>query len=72
MAESMPSAEHSLVRLRIALGIAIGDISGKGMSAALLMASLHASLRGQVLSGAGDLGTKMANINRLLYDASEL
>jgi serine phosphatase RsbU (regulator of sigma subunit) len=41
------------------------------MSAALLMASLHASLRGQVLSGAGDLGTKMANVNRLLYDASE-
>jgi serine phosphatase RsbU (regulator of sigma subunit)/dihydrofolate reductase len=53
------------------LGIAIGDISGKGMSAALLMASLHASLRGQVLSGAGDLGTKMANVNRLLYDASD-
>ena len=53
------------------LGIAIGDISGKGMSAALLMASLHASLRGQVLSGAGDLGTKMANINRLLYAASD-
>jgi serine phosphatase RsbU (regulator of sigma subunit) len=52
------------------LGIAIGDISGKGMSAALLMASLHASLRGQVLSGTGDLGTKMANVNRLLYDAS--
>jgi serine phosphatase RsbU (regulator of sigma subunit)/dihydrofolate reductase len=58
------------------LGIAIGDISGKGMSAALLMASLHASLRGQVLSGAGDLGTanlgmKMANINRLLFNASD-
>jgi serine phosphatase RsbU (regulator of sigma subunit)/dihydrofolate reductase len=53
------------------LGIAIGDVSGKGMSAALLMASLHASLRGQVLSGAGDLGTKMANVNRLLYDASD-
>jgi serine phosphatase RsbU (regulator of sigma subunit)/dihydrofolate reductase len=52
------------------LGIAIGDISGKGMSAALLMASLHASLRGQALSGAGDLGLKMSNINRLLYDAS--
>jgi serine phosphatase RsbU (regulator of sigma subunit)/dihydrofolate reductase len=52
------------------LGIAIGDISGKGMSAALLMASLHASLRGQVLSGDGDLGAKMANVNRLLYDAS--
>ena len=53
------------------LGIAIGDISGKGVSAALLMASLHASLRGQALRGAGDLGTKMANVNRLLYDASE-
>jgi serine phosphatase RsbU (regulator of sigma subunit)/dihydrofolate reductase len=53
------------------LGIAVGDISGKGMSAALLMASLHASLRGQVLSGAGDLGAKMANVNRLLYNASE-
>jgi serine phosphatase RsbU (regulator of sigma subunit) len=52
------------------LGIAIGDISGKGMSAALLMASLHASLRSQTLSGAGDLGIKMANVNRLLYDAS--
>jgi serine phosphatase RsbU (regulator of sigma subunit)/dihydrofolate reductase len=52
------------------LGIAIGDVSGKGMSAALLMASLHASLRSQILSGAGDLGMKMANVNRLLYDAS--
>jgi len=53
------------------LGIAIGDISGKGVSAALLMASLHASLRGQTLSGAGDLGTKMTNVNRLLYEASD-
>ncbi|HEX4006249.1 MAG TPA: SpoIIE family protein phosphatase [Acidobacteriaceae bacterium] len=53
------------------LGVAMGDISGKGMSAALLMASLHASLRGQVLSGAGDLGSKIANVNRLLYDASD-
>jgi len=56
------------------LGIAIGDVSGKGVSAALLMASLHASLRSQVLGGTGglgtDLGTKMANVNRLLYDAS--
>jgi serine phosphatase RsbU (regulator of sigma subunit)/dihydrofolate reductase len=53
------------------LGIAIGDISGKGVSAALLMASLHASLRGQTQSGAGDLATKMANVNRLLYAASD-
>jgi serine phosphatase RsbU (regulator of sigma subunit)/dihydrofolate reductase len=53
------------------LGVAIGDISGKGVSAALLMASLHASLRGQAQSGTGDVGTKMANVNRLLYDASD-
>jgi serine phosphatase RsbU (regulator of sigma subunit)/dihydrofolate reductase len=53
------------------LGIAIGDISGKGVSAALLMASLHASLRSQTLNGVGDLGTKMANVNRLLYNASD-
>jgi serine phosphatase RsbU (regulator of sigma subunit)/dihydrofolate reductase len=53
------------------LGIAIGDISGKGVAAALLMASLHASLRGQVLSGTGDLGRRMASINRLLHEASE-
>ena len=29
-------------------GIAIGDISGKGIGASLMMASLQASLRGQV------------------------
>ena len=64
---SLPEAGQGCDRL----GVAIGDISGKGMSAALLMASLHASLRGQVLSGTGDLGAKMANVNRLLYAASD-
>ena len=32
---------------------------------------LVASLRGQVLSCAGDLGTKMSNVNRLLYCTSD-
>jgi len=68
--ENISSASGSTARGCDPLGVAIGDISGKGMSAALLMASLHASLRGQVLSRAGDLGTKMANVNRLLYEAS--
>jgi len=36
---------------RCALGLAIGDVSGKGIPAALLMASLQASLRGQTLAG---------------------
>jgi serine phosphatase RsbU (regulator of sigma subunit)/dihydrofolate reductase len=69
--ENISSASGTTAHGCDRLGIAIGDISGKGMSGALLMASLHASLRGQVLSGAGDLGTKMANVNRLLYDASD-
>jgi serine phosphatase RsbU (regulator of sigma subunit)/dihydrofolate reductase len=69
--ENISSASGTTAHGCDRLGIAIGDISGKGMSAALLMASLHASLRGQVLSGAGDLGTKMANVNRLLYAASD-
>ena len=34
------------------LGIAIGDVSGKGIGAALMMASLEASLRGQAAVGA--------------------
>jgi dihydrofolate reductase len=54
------------------LGIAIGDISGKGISAALLMASLRASVRSQTLGGSGrDLTVKMANVNTLLFEASD-
>jgi serine phosphatase RsbU (regulator of sigma subunit)/dihydrofolate reductase len=68
--ENISSASGSTAHGCDRLGVAIADISGKGISAALLMASLHASLRGQVLSGAGNLGTKMANVNRLLYEAS--
>ncbi|HEX8145001.1 MAG TPA: SpoIIE family protein phosphatase [Pyrinomonadaceae bacterium] len=52
------------------LGIAIGDVSGKGISAALLMASLQASLRGQAMQGTSDLAALMNNVNRLVYDAS--
>jgi sigma-B regulation protein RsbU (phosphoserine phosphatase) len=51
-------------------GIAIGDVSGKGIAAALLMASLQASLRGQAIAGATDLAELMGNVNRLVYDAS--
>jgi sigma-B regulation protein RsbU (phosphoserine phosphatase) len=51
-------------------GVAIGDVSGKGISAALLMASLQASLRGQAIQGTNDLATLMGNVNRLVFDAS--
>jgi sigma-B regulation protein RsbU (phosphoserine phosphatase) len=52
------------------LGLAIGDISGKGIPAALLMASLQASVRGQSLSSGNDIAGLMTNVNRLVYDAS--
>jgi sigma-B regulation protein RsbU (phosphoserine phosphatase) len=33
------------------VGICLGDVSGKGMPAALLMANVHATLRGQIFQG---------------------
>jgi phosphoserine phosphatase RsbU/P len=51
------------------LGIAIGDISGKGIGAALMMANLQASLRAQVPTVA-DLAELIARINNLICDAS--
>jgi sigma-B regulation protein RsbU (phosphoserine phosphatase) len=52
------------------LGIAIGDVSGKGIAAALLMASLRASLRGQTIQGPENLAALMANVNKLVYESS--
>ena len=50
--------------------IIIGDISGKGFPAALLMASLQASFRAIALAGVSDLGDLMGKLNLLMYDAS--
>jgi len=56
------------------LGIAIGDVSGKGMPAALLMATLRAFLRGQTIHHAAsqqtDLTEVMANLNTLVFESS--
>jgi sigma-B regulation protein RsbU (phosphoserine phosphatase) len=52
------------------IGIAIGDISGKGIPAALLMAGLQASLRSQAIAAPKDLTTLMANLNRLICQSS--
>ncbi|MES1261310.1 MAG: GAF domain-containing SpoIIE family protein phosphatase [Acidobacteriota bacterium] len=52
------------------LCLAVGDVSGKGIAAALLMASLQASLRGQTLAGLHDLSALMHNVNKLVYEAS--
>ena len=51
-------------------GIAIGDVSGKGIGAALLMASLQASLRAQALHPDLDLTTLMGDVNHLVYESS--
>ncbi|MFZ0594336.1 MAG: GAF domain-containing SpoIIE family protein phosphatase [Bryobacteraceae bacterium] len=52
------------------LGIAIGDVSGKGISAALLMASLRACLRTMTLVGSLDLAALMQKMNQLVYEWS--
>ena len=52
------------------LALALGDISGKGISAALLMASLRASLRSAAQLQPGDLTTLMRHVNRLVYESS--
>ncbi len=52
------------------MGLAIGDVSGKGISAALLMASLRASLRGMTLDAPRNLAAMMEKVNRLVYEAS--
>jgi sigma-B regulation protein RsbU (phosphoserine phosphatase) len=54
------------------IGLAIGDVSGKGISAALLMASLRASLRGMMLEDPRNLSRLMSNVNRLVYESSTI
>jgi serine phosphatase RsbU (regulator of sigma subunit) len=51
-------------------GIAIGDVSGKGIGAALLMASLQASLRAQALNPYLDLTALIGSVNRLVHESS--
>jgi serine phosphatase RsbU (regulator of sigma subunit) len=49
-------------------GIAIGDVSGKGIGAALIMASLQTSLR--ALHSHLDLPTMIGEVSRLVYESS--
>jgi serine phosphatase RsbU (regulator of sigma subunit) len=51
-------------------GIAIGDVSGKGIGAALIMASLQASLKFQALQPHLKLSTLIADVNQLVYESS--
>ncbi len=56
-AEGVGGDYYDFVRLAEGcLGVAIGDVSGKGIAAALMMASLQASLRGQTIKPCATLG----------------
>jgi sigma-B regulation protein RsbU (phosphoserine phosphatase) len=52
------------------LALCLGDISGKGISAALLMASLRASLRGIAGLQQGDIASLIRHVNNLVYESS--
>ncbi len=52
------------------LGIALGDVSGKGIAAALMMASLEASLRAEAMRGTDNLALLVENVGRLVFEAT--
>jgi phosphoserine phosphatase RsbU/P len=53
------------------LGIALADISGKGISGALLMANLQANLRGQYALALDDLPGLLRSVNTLFHKNTE-
>jgi sigma-B regulation protein RsbU (phosphoserine phosphatase) len=59
-----------LVADDVYFGMAIGDVSGKGIAASLMMATLQASLRTQTLQSSAGPAQIVSLINRLVYDAS--
>jgi sigma-B regulation protein RsbU (phosphoserine phosphatase) len=52
------------------LGFVLADISGKGISAALLMASLQASLRSHYAQAPDDLPRVLRAVNRTFFDST--
>jgi serine phosphatase RsbU (regulator of sigma subunit)/catechol 2,3-dioxygenase-like lactoylglutathione lyase family enzyme len=50
------------------LGLVIGDIAGKGMPAALLMANLQANLRSQCAIAVDGPARLLSSVNRLFYE----
>jgi serine phosphatase RsbU (regulator of sigma subunit)/catechol 2,3-dioxygenase-like lactoylglutathione lyase family enzyme len=52
------------------LGLVVGDIAGKGIAAALLMANLQANLRSQCAIAVGEPRRFLQSVNRLFYENS--
>jgi sigma-B regulation protein RsbU (phosphoserine phosphatase) len=53
------------------VGIAVADVAGKGISAALLMSTVQASLRSQAPSVNGNLTGLVSSMNRLLHVSTD-
>lgn len=53
-------------------GIAIGDVSGKGIGAALIMANLQASVRAQAQQSHSDPAIAMKRVNQLVHESSPI
>jgi sigma-B regulation protein RsbU (phosphoserine phosphatase) len=53
------------------VGFVLADVAGKGMSAALLMANLQASIRSQYSVAFENLPQILESVNRLFYENSE-
>jgi phosphoserine phosphatase RsbU/P len=54
------------------VGFVLADVSGKGISAALLMANLQGSLQAQCALGARDLPCLLASVNCHLHKYTEI
>jgi sigma-B regulation protein RsbU (phosphoserine phosphatase) len=52
------------------LALAIGDVMGKGVAAALLVASLKSALRAELRGGESEPAALMARVNRLFFEVS--
>jgi sigma-B regulation protein RsbU (phosphoserine phosphatase) len=52
------------------LCFAIGDVSGKGIPAALMMSNLQAALRSHTLSATNELASIVSRINQMIYQSS--
>jgi phosphoserine phosphatase RsbU/P len=52
------------------VGLVLADISGKGISAALLMATLQANLRALYAQASHDLAGILSTVNKVFYDST--
>lgn len=49
--------------------LAVGDVAGKGVPAAMLMAGVNSALRGLLAGGVADPGDLLTHLNRILHES---